>query len=119
MAKRMPLPRQQRRSTDGGNPGGRRWSFDRRISLDTIVGILGIAIVIGGPLILAWRAIDTRILTIEVRDEVRAKSDDKHDVEQREFRTLISSQLSELSKQMTQTQITLGVLSGKLPADRK
>jgi hypothetical protein len=113
----MPLrtPQQQRRATDDGNPGGRRWTFDRRVSLDTIVGVVGIAIVIGGPLILAWRAIDTRILTIEVKDEVRIKCDDKRDTEARDFRTQISAQLSDLSKQMTQTQITLGVLSGKLP----
>lgn len=117
MARKMPLTPHRRRSTDSGN--NRRWIFERRISLDTLVGIVGIAFVIGGPLLLAWRAIDSRILTIEIRDEARSKNDDKRDTEAREFRTQISTQLGDLAKQMTATQITLGVLSGaaKAPAD--
>lgn len=113
----MPLARQHRRATDNATIGGRAWTFDRRISLDTIVGVIGVAIVIGGPLILAWRAIDTRILTIEVKDESRIKNDERRDSEAREFRNVISSQLTELSKQMTQQQIALGILTAKAPVD--
>lgn len=112
----MPIARPRRRSTDNGP---HRWTFERRISLDTIVGVIGIAFVIGGPLLLAYNAIINRVLTIEVKDEIRAKNDEKRDVESREFRALISTQLTDLAKQMTATQITLGVLSGKLPVERK
>lgn len=96
---------------------GRRWTFERRISLDTIVGIIGVAIVIGGPLILAWRAIDSRILTIEIKDEARQKNEDKRDIEVLAWRATISTQLNDIAKQMTQQQIALGILTGKTTPD--
>lgn len=81
------------------------------------MGIIGVAIVIGGPLILAWRAIDSRILTIEIKNEASLKNDERRDIEARDFRAVISAQLTDLSKQMTQQQIALGVLTGKVTPD--
>lgn len=117
MGHKMPLARPQRRQSDSAAVSGHRWTFERRISLDTIVGVAGIAFVLGGPLILAWRAMDSRILTMEVKDEARMKNDDKRDIETREFKNTIGGQLSKISEQTMQLQIAIGVLSGKLPSD--
>lgn len=105
----MPImPR--RRASDSGSgsefPLQRRsWYFEKRISLDTIVGIVGIAVVLGGPFIIWGRAMEGRILSIEVRDEARSKSFEQ-----------ITTALDRLSAQMTTTQIQLGILTKTLPA---
>ncbi len=82
----------------------RSWQFDRRISLDTIVGIAGIAIVVGGPFIVWGRAMEGRVLAIEVRDEARSQA----------YRD-IKDALEKLSAQMTQQQIALGIITGTSP----
>lgn len=81
--------------------GKRSWYFERRISLDTIVGIAGIALVLGGPFIIWGRAMEARVLAIEIRDEARAKAFEE-----------IKFALDRLSAQMTQAQVQLGILSG-------
>lgn len=109
--KKVPLVHQQRRATDSPEDNGTRrraWYFERRISLDTIVGIAGIAIVIGGPFIVWGRAMEGRVLAIEVRDEARTKAYED-----------IKTALDKLSGQMTQAQIALGILSAKADTAHK
>lgn len=81
----------------------RSWYFEKRLSLDTLVAICGLAIVIGGPFLIWGRAMESRVLTIEVRDDARAKMLED-----------ITAKLTKLGEQMTQTQIQIGVLSGKI-----
>lgn len=96
------MPIKRRRSSD--TPGGdRHWVFEKRVSLDTLVGICGIAIVIGGPFIYWGRAIEGRILTIEIRDAERSKTFEQ-----------ISGSLKDLSGQMTQMQIAVGIIRGNV-----
>jgi hypothetical protein len=117
----MPLDHRRRASDSSGEVEPTRrhfWTFDRRISLDTMVGIVGIAIVIGGPMFLAWRAMESRLLMVEIKNDLQQKADERRDLETREFRNQIGSQLLELSKQMTQTQISLGILTAPAPTIR-
>jgi hypothetical protein len=95
---------------------GRHWYFEKRVSLDTIVGIIGIAIVVGGPFIIWGRAMESRVLAIEIHAVERDKNDEKREAEFREWRQALTQQLSKIGDQMTQTQIAIGVINGKTAA---
>lgn len=116
MPKRMPLAQQRRRATDAIPPGtqhrGKGWYFERRLSLDTVVGILGFAAVIGAPLFYWAHALDGRVLAMEVREDERARAANTRDQEMRDFRKSVSDQFAQTTKQLTDVQITLGVLAG-------
>lgn len=96
------MPIKHRRQSDSTN-GERHWVFEKRVSLDTLVGICGIAIVIGGPFIYWGRAIEGRLLTIEIRDSERAKTFEQ-----------IGTGLKDLSQQLTQMQIAVGIIRGSV-----
>jgi hypothetical protein len=99
------VSRLRTRSTDRdrNDNGQRRWTFEKRVSLDTLVGIVGIAIVIGGPFIIWGRAMEGRVLTMEIRDADRTKAFEQ-----------INTALKDLSAQATQLQIAVGVIRGNL-----
>jgi hypothetical protein len=83
----------------GKQRGG--WYFERRISLDTIVAVVLLSIALGGPFIVWGRAMEARVLALELHDEARLKN----------FESIAKS-LEKLNEQMTQAQIQLGVLTG-------
>lgn len=91
-----------------------RWHFEKKLSLDTIVGILGVACVIGGPLLFWGRNIENRVQTIELVNEQRSRVDDKRDAELREQRLAIGSRLERIDDQVTQLRIAVGQISTQI-----
>lgn len=81
------------------------WSFRKELSLDTLVGIVGVAVVIGGPLIVAWRSAETRILTLEVTQAHMQGSLSRALDEGNRDRSAITTQIKEVADKMTALQI--------------
>lgn len=81
------------------------WHFDKKLSLDTLVAIAGIALVIGGPLIIAWRTMETRLLTVELAAESQQKQFMQQLTDMREQRAIFSLSLKELGDNMTSLRI--------------
>lgn len=81
------------------------WAFKKELSLDTLVGIVGVAIVIGGPLVVAWRSAETRILTLEVTQAHMQGSLSRALDEGNRDRTAITTQIKEVADKMTSLQI--------------
>ena len=94
----------------------RHWHFDKRLSLDTIVAIIGIAFVIGGPLMLAWRSMDTRVLRLETIYEESQKAEAVRDRNQTDQRTQLSIQIDRLSSRLEALQIDVAKLVGAATA---
>lgn len=87
-----------------------RWHFDKRLSLDTIVGILGVAIVIGGPVLVWGRAMENRVQTLEVVQDQRARMEEARDRDIREQRMALGLRLDKFDDQLTQMRIAIGQL---------
>ena len=94
----------------------RHWHFDKRLSLDTIVAIIGIAFVIGGPLMLAWRSMDTRVLRLETIYEESQKAEVVRDRNLSDQRTQLSIQIDRLSARLEALQIDVAKLVGAATA---
>lgn len=101
----------QRRAADV-----RSWHFDKKLSLDTLIAIIGIAVVIGGPLILAWRSMEARVQKLEVILEQSAAQDALREAATREQRGLISAQFKDLNDNLQKLQIAVGKLETQIQA---
>lgn len=81
------------------------WTFDKRVSLDTLIAIVGIGIVIGGPMFLWGRAMEGRIQTLEIRDQQRAEQEKNRDLDARDQRISVLSKMEKFDDQLTQLRI--------------
>lgn len=95
--------------TNGG-PDRRSWHFEKRLSLDTLVAIGGIAIVVGGPVLVWGRAMESRVLALEVIQTERSKTDVARESDRRDERAQITTRLDTLNDKVTQLQIQIGQL---------
>ena len=86
------------------------WHFEKRLSIDTLVGIMGVAIVIGGPVLIWGRAMENRVLTLENVKEESIKSDTKKEADLREQRTLVGGRLDKIDDRMNSIQIDVAKL---------
>jgi hypothetical protein len=77
-----------------------------------VVAICGIAIVIGGPLILAWRTMDSRVLRLETIYEERQKAETIQRTTEIEQRSLLTQQIAALANRLTDLQIDVAKLVG-------
>lgn len=87
-----------------------RWHFEKKISFDTIVGIVGVSLVLGGPLFMWGRNMESRLQTIELVNDQRARADEKRDAEIREQRIAIGLRLDRIDDQVTLLRIAIGQL---------
>ncbi len=99
----------------------KHWHFERRLSIDTLVAIFGVAVVIGGPILVWGRAMENRVLTLENVKEETNKNDVKKEGDLREQRTLVGARLDKFDDRMNQIQIDVAKLvtsvsSGQLAA---
>lgn len=82
--------------------------FDKRIGLDTIIGLVGITITLGIPILVWGRAMESRVLNLEVTKIEREKSEVNQANIEREQRTQMLSRLDKLDEKVTQMQIQIG-----------
>lgn len=132
---RRPVSLQRRRSTDRDDDHGTRrlFSFDRRISLDTIVGIVGMAIALGGPFIVWGRSMEqaqlataSRVAMIESNgtqreayDKERSAQALKRQEEMQASIALLTTNLQQtredVQKQLTEIRLQVGQVLNNLP----
>lgn len=84
------------------------WHFEKRLSLDTLVGIVGVAVVLGLPIFYWGQAIDGRVAKLEIREDQRGKQDTARDLDARDQRIAVLSKMEKLDEQVTQLRIELG-----------
>ena len=93
-----------------------RWHFDKKMSLDTLVAIAGIAVVIGGPLMLAWRSMENRVVVLETKQEAQQSAEMRRDSDAREQRIAVLSQMKDLGDGITKMQISFAKLEAQIGA---
>ena len=81
------------------------WHFEKKLSVDTLVAIGGIALVIGVPTYFAWRAMADQVLALgliqkHLQDQIVQMVSDE-----RERRTTFSAQVNGLTDKVTSIQI--------------
>jgi len=110
--------KQRRRSSRGTWNGEDRrgWHFEKSLSLDTFVAIFGIALVVGGPVLVWGRAMESRVQALEVMQGERQKGDVAKEADVREQRAQLALRLDKLDEKVTSMQIQLGRFS---PGEKK
>lgn len=105
-----------RRANDRDDLGtrSRHWSFDKRVSLDTIVAIIGMAIFVGGPFVIWGRAMESRVLVMEVQNDARAKADADRETRAVEAVRVMGARVDKLTDQFSGLQLSIGLISNKL-----
>lgn len=88
-----------------------KWHFDKRVSVDTFVAIFGMAIVVGGPVMVWGRAMEGRVLGLEVIQDQRARAEEQRDRDVRDQRLALSLRLDKFDDQLTALRIGLGQLA--------
>jgi hypothetical protein len=96
----------------------RAWHFDKRLSLDTIVGILGISLVIGGPFLVWGRAMESRVLSLETIATERLSMENKRDEANRDLRQSTEAKVSRMDEKITNVQITQAQIQAAIEALR-
>lgn len=95
------------------------WRFDRRISVDTLVGIAGVALVIGGPLFYWARNMEDRVQRLEVVQVESEKNDSARAQDDHDSRKAIADRLEKIEGKVTELQITVGRLVQPVPVAAK
>lgn len=90
--------------------------FDRRISLDTIIQIVGIAIVLGGPLIVWGRAMESRVFTLESSIVNLEKRDGQREEYAKEQRSQMFERLTKVDGSLQSLQVTVAEIRAQLSA---
>ncbi len=93
------------------------WHFEKRLSLDTLVALAGVAIVLGGPMVYWGRAMENRVLQLEIKaeerakqEETRAKQEVARDLDARDQRITVLTRMDKIDEQVTQLRIDIGKL---------
>lgn len=86
------------------------WHFEKRLSLDTVVAIVGISIVLGGPIFYWARGQDQRTQTLEIKEEARARQEGERAKDLRDSQITMLSNMDVLKEQVTQLRIDVGQL---------
>jgi hypothetical protein len=105
---------QQMRDTRDSDYLARRtdhWHFEKRLSLDTLVAIAGVALLIGGPMLVWGRAMESRVQALEVVGQERSKQETALALDARDQRISILSRLDKMDEQITQLRVELGKTS--------
>jgi len=97
----------------------RRWHFDKRLSLDTVVGILGISIVIGGPFLVWGRAMESRVLSLETIATERLAMDKQREETNRDLRLTTDGRINRMDEKLTQLQVTLAEMRAEMRQGHK
>lgn len=102
-----------------GAPERRTWHFDRTISIAQLVAVITLVGGIGGPILIWGRAMESRVVVLEVINVEAGKLDLKRDIETREQRTLISTRMDKIEDRLLQIQLSLSQLTNTPAVIRK
>lgn len=91
-------------------PVAQMWRFNKTFSLDTVVQLLGFAIIIGGPMLVWARVMDARVLKVETTQEAQEKREMQVLADDRERRGLLAVQMKELSDRTLAIQLDVAKL---------
>ncbi len=94
----------------------RQWHFVKTFSLDTVVNVLGVALVLGGPILYWGRAMESRVLSLEVKETEALKAEGRRERGEMDQRNTINSRLEKIENSLTATQIALERLNAQLQA---
>jgi hypothetical protein len=109
----MTLPR--RRSEDRNG----KWHFTRTFSVDSIIQIVGMAVVVGGPILLWGQAIQNRVLTLENFNQAAAANETKRDQDTREQRQSFNSRMDKVEERLNELRVlSAQVLAGQQTVPR-
>ena len=87
-----------------------RWHFKKQLSIDTLVQIVGVAIVLGGPILYWGRAMEARVLALEIARVERDRSETEAKITARSEAATVAAKLDKLDEKVTQLQINVGRL---------
>lgn len=90
------------------------WRFEKKMSLDTIVAIVGVAIVIGGPLMLAWRGMENRVVVLETKQEAQSLFEKKREDDAKEQRAALAIQVKDMADNIKTMQISFATFQAQL-----
>lgn len=89
---------------------GKRWHFEKRLSVDTLVQIIGVAIVLGGPILYWGRAMEARVLALEIGRVERDRTEAMTRTDSQQQSQIVAKQLERLDEKVTNLQIAIGQL---------
>lgn len=85
------------------------WQFEKKLSINTIIEILGLAVVLGGPMMVWGRAMESRVLTLETVQDERKRIEI-------EYRSSLTQKLDKMSDDMNKVQVQIGIVSTQITA---
>lgn len=86
------------------------WTFDKRFSINTIVSIAGMAIVVGGPVLVWGRAMEGRVQVLEIAANEKSKMESSRDIDTREARVSMAARLDKVDDKLNAMQVQVGQL---------
>ena len=87
-----------------------RWRFERRISVDTLIAVAGVAVAIGLPFAYWAHSMDDRVQRLEVLQVAGDKDDAARVADEREWRGVIGNKVDKIEGKVTDLQISVGRL---------
>lgn len=94
----------QQRRTDA-------WHFEKRLSLDTLVALVGVAVLLGGPFYYWANKMDSRVQTLEVRGAERDQQEAARALDARDARIQMLGKVDKLDEQVTQLRVDVAKLT--------
>src|SRR5579859_2000497 len=86
------------------------WRFDKRLSINTLVSVIGMSIVVGGPVLVWGRAMESRVQALEIESTEKAKLEVTRDSDSRESRTALTVRLDKMDDKLSQMQVQVAQL---------
>ncbi len=83
----------------------RSWHFSRVVSVDAIINIVGIAVVLGLPLLYWGRSLESRVLTLENFNQAAVISSVRNEADSREQRVSFGTKLDKFATDIEQLKI--------------
>ncbi len=86
------------------------WHFEKRLSLDTVVSVVSVALFLGGPILFWGQKMEGRVQSLEVIQSERVKQEVARDMDARDQRISILGRMDKIDEQVTQLRIEVGKL---------
>ncbi len=94
---------QRRRANEQADKG---WHFIRSFSVDSIIQIVGIAVVLGLPMLYWGRSVESRVLTIENFNTASIAADVKRDADTRDERAAFRTRMEKIEENLIALKVT-------------
>lgn len=93
------------------------WHFIRSFSVDSIIQIVGIAVVLGLPMLYWGRSLESRVLTIENFNAASVLADAKRDADTRDERAVFRARMEKIEENLIALKVTgAQMLAGQVAA---